>query len=64
MIGCLSRLALRDAFASGRLVELRVDELDLKRSLYTVTHRERHMSAAITAFIAVCEEAQGYLPGG
>lgn len=58
MIGCLSRLALRDAFASGRLVEIKVDELDLRRRLYTVTHRERHMSAAITSFAAICQEVR------
>lgn len=63
MVGCLSRLALRDAFVSGRLVEIRVKDLELRRRLYTVTHKERHMSAAITAFLAVCRDAEIYLPG-
>lgn len=51
MIGCVSRLALADALSSGRLVELRVPELDLKRWLYSVVHRQKYATAAMRAFL-------------
>lgn len=56
MIGCVSRLALTEAFASGRLVELKVAGLGLKRRFYTVIHRDKYRTAAIEAFLRACNE--------
>lgn len=57
MIGCVSRLALTDALASGRLVEIRVAELALSRRFYTVVHRGKYRTAGMAAFLDLCGEA-------
>lgn len=54
MIGCVSRLALKDALASGRLVEIPVQELSLRRHFYTVIHRNKYRTASIDAFLKTC----------
>lgn len=54
-IGCLSRLALREAFRRGSLVEIRTPELDLRRHFYRVRHARRHESRAVQTFCAVCD---------
>lgn len=53
-IGCLSRLALREAFRRGSLVEVRTPQFDLKRGFHFVCHRQRHESAAIRSFRLLC----------
>lgn len=53
-ISCLPRVALDDALASGRLVELRTPFLDLQRRLDLVLHRGRYRGAVLTAFLAAC----------
>ncbi len=53
-VGFLSRRAIRDEVAAGRLVEIQVDGLDLKRQFYLVTRRERTHSPAAKAFIGLC----------
>ena len=58
MIGCVSRLTARSALAQGRVVELRVPEIDLRRRFYTVLHREKHVSAGIRAFMDICAAAR------
>ncbi|WP_434516792.1 LysR family transcriptional regulator [Dechloromonas sp. ARDL1] len=58
-IGCLSRLALREAFRRGSLVEIRTPELDLSRYFYRVRHARRHESRAVQTFCAVCDRICG-----
>jgi DNA-binding transcriptional LysR family regulator len=53
-VGFISRRALMDDLAAGRLVELQVDGLDLKRQFYLITRRERTHSPAAKAFIGLC----------
>ncbi len=53
-LGCLSRLALRDAFRRGSLVALETPELDLRRSFNFVWHRGKYHSAAIRRFLEDC----------
>lgn len=53
-VGFVSRRALSDELAAGRLVEISVRGLDLKRSFYLVTRRERTHSPAAGAFLALC----------
>ena len=53
-LACLSRMALREAFRRGSLVELRTPQFDLQRNFYFVRHRQRHVSPASRAFIALC----------
>lgn len=58
-IGCLSRLALRDAFRRGSLVEIRTPQFDLRRHFYFARHRQRHVSPATQHFLALCREMSG-----
>ncbi|KAA3655171.1 MAG: LysR family transcriptional regulator [Proteobacteria bacterium] len=53
-VGCLSRLALRDAFRRGSLVPLAVPGLDLQRSFQFVWHRQKFQSAGMREFLALC----------
>src|SRR5690606_28573188 len=50
-IGCLSRVTLVDAFASGRLVSLAVPQRDLRRSFYLILHRQKYRSAALERWL-------------
>jgi DNA-binding transcriptional LysR family regulator len=58
-IGCLSRLALREAFRRGSLVEIRTPQFDLGRRFYFARHRQRHVSPATLSFLALCRETSG-----
>lgn len=62
-IGCLSRLALREAFRRGSLVEIRTPQLDLQRHFYFARHRQCRLSAASAEFIALCREMSGSAQG-
>lgn len=53
-IGCISRLALRDAFRRGNLVPLNTPELDLRRQFYFIWHRLKYQTAAMREFIEGC----------
>lgn len=53
-ISCLSRLSLREAFRRGSLIEVKAPLFDLQRRFYFATHRQRHESAAIRTFMALC----------
>ena len=58
-VGCLSRLALREAFRRGSLVELPTPGLDLSRRFLFAWHRQRTPSAAMRTFMALCREMAG-----
>lgn len=62
-IGCLSRLALREAFRRGSLVEIRTPQLDLGRHFYFARHRQRHISPATRQFLELCREMSGTATG-
>ena len=53
-IGCISRLALRDAFRRGSLVPLEVPELDLARYFQFVWHRQKFQTPGFTSFLGLC----------
>lgn len=53
-IGCISRLALRDAFRRGSLVRVVTPELDLRRKFLFVWHRGKYHTAAIRTFLDDC----------
>lgn len=55
-LGCVSRLALRDAFRRGSLVEVRTPGLDLRRTFNFVWHRDKFHGAGLAAFLALCRE--------
>jgi DNA-binding transcriptional LysR family regulator len=53
-IGCISRMALRDAFKRGTLVPIHVPALDLRRNFYFVLHRQKYVTAGIAKFLDLC----------
>lgn len=55
-IGCVPRIAARNALARSKVVELKVSELNLKRRFYVVTHRQKSQSSGVRAFMEICEE--------
>jgi DNA-binding transcriptional LysR family regulator len=53
-IGCISRVALRDAFRRGSLVELPTPFFDLRRRFYFLLHRQRQLTQGINQFLELC----------
>jgi DNA-binding transcriptional LysR family regulator len=56
-IGCLSRIALADAFRQGTLVPCEVPHRDFRRQFYFLLHKEKHVSPAIYRWLKLCREA-------
>ena len=56
-LGCLSRLAIRDAVAQGWLVELATSLPPLRRTLSVVVHRSKQLGTAAAGFVRHCFEA-------
>ncbi len=54
-IGCISRLALKDAFRRGSLVPLVTPELDLGRYFYFLWHKQKYQTAGVREFITLCK---------
>jgi len=53
-IGCISRLALRDAFRRGSLVAIETPQLDLRRHFQFLWHKRKFQTAGMREFIALC----------
>ncbi len=53
-IGCISRLALREAFRRGSLVPIETPELDLLRHFQFLWHKRKFQTAGMREFIALC----------
>lgn len=59
-VGCLSRLALREAFRRGSLIEIPTPQFQLTRHFHIVRHRQRYESQAVSRFLDLCRK----MPGG
>lgn len=55
-IGCISRLALKDAFRRGSLVPLATPDLDLGRYFYFLWHKQKYQTTGMREFISMCKE--------
>lgn len=55
-LGCVSRLALGDAFRLGTLVPCRVPQRDFRRSFFFVLHRRKLKSPALEQWLQLCRE--------
>jgi len=55
-VGCISRLALRDAFRRGSLVEIKTPMLDLRRQFMFVSHKNRYQTSAMITFLDYCRK--------
>jgi DNA-binding transcriptional LysR family regulator len=56
-IGCVSRIAVQDAFRRGSLVPLAVPQRDFRRHFYFVVHRHKYRSAGIQRWLTLCKTA-------
>lgn len=54
-IGCISRLALKDAFRRGSLVPIPTPNIDLGRYFYFLWHKQKHQTSGIREFLALCQ---------
>ena len=54
-IGCLSRIALRDAFERGTLVPLHIPHRNLRRRFYLITQRRKFLSPGLERWLALCQ---------
>lgn len=54
-VGCLSRIALEDAFQRGSLVPLDISHRDFSREWYLITHREKFHTTAVREWLALCK---------
>ncbi len=52
-LGCVSRLALADAFRAGTLKPRPVPHRDFRRRFYTVLHRQKHVGADLRRWLAL-----------
>lgn len=55
-IGCISRLALKDAFARGSLLPLATPDLNLGRYFYFVWHKQKYQTTGMREFVTLCKE--------
>ncbi len=53
-IGCISRLALHEAFRRGNLVPITTPDLDLRRQFRFVWHKQKYQTAGMREFLALC----------
>jgi DNA-binding transcriptional LysR family regulator len=52
-LGCLSRIALREAFRRGSLLPVNVPHRDFRRRLSIVLHRQKYRSAGLKAWLDI-----------
>jgi len=55
-IGCISRLALKDAFRRGSLVPLDTPDIKLSRYFYFLWHKQKYQTAGMRHFLNLCKE--------
>ena len=55
-LGCVSRIALEDAFERGTLRPCRVPHRDFRRQWYFLLHKHKQRAAAVERWLAFCRE--------
>lgn len=55
-IGCISKLALKDAFRRGSLVPVATPGLDFRRKFYFLWHKQKYQTNGMRRFIEACRE--------
>lgn len=58
-IGCISRLALREAFRRGSLAPMKVPELALNRNFRFLWRKDKYRTAALREFLVACRTMTG-----
>src|SRR5688572_17149734 len=60
-LGCISRIALEDAFRHGTLRPCKVPHRDFRRQFFFLLHRQKYRSAGIRRWLELCREEGGKL---
>ena len=55
-IGCISRLALREAFRRGSLVKLKTPFLKMDRQFLILVHKQKYRTSTSRQFITLCRQ--------
>lgn len=55
-IGCISRLALHEAFRRGSLVRLKAPFLKMDRKFFILVHKQKYRTATSRQFIELCRQ--------
>lgn len=58
-VGCVSRIALDDAFARGTLRPCRVPHRDFRRQFFFVLHKQKYHSTGLRRWLDLCQAAAG-----
>jgi DNA-binding transcriptional LysR family regulator len=61
-LGCVSRIALKEAFLRGTLRPCRVPQRDFRRKFYFLLHRNKFRSVAITRWLQLCRATSPSAP--
>jgi DNA-binding transcriptional LysR family regulator len=56
-LGCVSRIALQEAFDHGTLVPCRVPQRDFRRDFYLLVNKHKYRGRALALWLALCREA-------
>ncbi len=56
-LGCVSRIALEDAFERGTLKPCRVPHRDFRRQFYFLLHKRKQRAPGVDRWLAFCREA-------
>lgn len=56
-IGCISKVALQNAFDRGSLVPLTVAHRDFHRHFYFIVHKHKYRSEGIKKWLAICQKS-------
>jgi DNA-binding transcriptional LysR family regulator len=54
-VGCVSRIALQEAFRHRGLIECRVPQRDFQRQFFFVLHRQKYRSAGLQSWLELCK---------
>lgn len=60
-LGCVSRLAVQDAFEYGSLVPLSFPELALQRQFYLIHHRHKYLSSGVRRLMQHIQESPAHV---
>lgn len=55
-LGCLSEVALKDAFKTGRLTKIPVNNKNFKHTYYFVMHKQKYRSMGVEKFLDYCRQ--------
>jgi DNA-binding transcriptional LysR family regulator len=56
-LGCVSRIALQEAFDHGTLVPCRVPQRDFRRRFYLLMNKHKYRGRGLALWLALCREA-------